>query len=246
MDRLAELLQESDHAVVFTGAGVSTLSGIRDFRGKNGIYKEFDPDRIFAIDQFLADPSYYYSHAGDFIYNLDEREPSLVHRQCARLERAGVIEAVITQNIDMLHQRAGSRNVFEIHGSPRTHRCLECGRDFDFAWVKLRVRRGEVPRCGCGGVIKPEITFFGEMLPEAAMRGAEKAARGADLMLVLGSSLVVHPAAGLPLLTVGGGGRLAIINDGETPLDRLAVWRHDDLEACFSRLEDAFGGFGGQ
>jgi len=239
MEKLIALLQESDHVAVFTGAGVSTLSGIRDFRGRNGIYQEFDADRIFSLDTFNEDPSYYYSHSRDFIYTLDEREPSLVHRECARLERARVVEAVITQNIDMLHQRAGSRNVIEVHGSPAVHRCLSCGRTFDFAWIKEQVMRDVTPVCDeCGGVPKPDITFFGEMLDAAALREAEAIALGADLMLVLGSSLVVHPAASLPVVTARRGGQVAIVNDGETPLDDIACWRHYDLEACFGYLAE--------
>ena len=240
MDALVRMLQESRHAVVFTGAGVSTLSGIRDFRGKDGIYKEFDADRLFSIDQFRTDPAYYYRHARDFIYRLDEKEPSLVHRECARLERMGIVKAVITQNIDMLHQRAGSREVIEVHGSPTVHRCPGCGTAFDFAAIKKQVFADGLPRCDrCGGVPKPEITFFGEMLPVEALNRAERESRAADLMVVLGSSLVVQPAASLPVLAVRGGADLVIVNDGATPLDGYAAWRGDDLQACFAHLAEA-------
>lgn len=241
MERLLQLLTQAANAVIFTGAGVSTLSGIRDFRGRNGIYKEYDADRIFDLDYFLRDPSYYYSHSKHFIYNLDEKQPSLVHQECARLEAMGVVKALITQNIDLLHQKAGSKRVIELHGSPSRHACLRCGAAYAFDWVKGVVDRGEVPACSvCGGTVKPGITFFGEMLDEPSLEDAIATASAADLMIVLGSSLVVHPAAGIPLLTVRHGGKLILINDGETPLDDLAVWRHDDLETCFRFIASSF------
>ncbi len=234
---LAALLTGARSAVVFTGAGVSTLSGIPDFRGPDGLYQRLDADRIFALDGFLADPAYYYTHARDFIYGLDGHEPSLVHKVCAALESRGLIRGVITQNIDMLHQRAGSREVVELHGSPERHHCLDCGRETDFGSVVPVVRAGEVPRCDdCGGILKPAITFFGEMLPPGALERAGAWAAEADLMLVLGSSLVVQPAAGLPWLTLRGGGRVAVVNRDPTPCDEAACWRGDDLEAAFDRL----------
>jgi len=240
MDELIAHLKSARHAVVFTGAGVSTLSGIRDFRGRNGIYKEFDADRIFALDYFLTDPSYYYRHARDFIYNLHTREPSLVHRECARLEQAGIVRCVITQNIDMLHQKAGSRRVIELHGSPTRHSCLKCGREYSYEWAAEIVQKGETPRCeGCGGIVKPDIVFFGEMLDRRSVDEAVSESEQADLMLVLGSSLVVQPAASLPMCTLRAGGKLAIVNDGETPLDELATFKFSDLEACFRRIAEA-------
>jgi NAD-dependent deacetylase len=240
VDQILELLRQAQRAVVFTGAGVSTLSGIRDFRGKNGIYKEFDADRIFALDEFLRDPSYYYRNARDFIYDLAAKEPNIVHTQCARLEDLGIVKAVITQNIDMLHQKAGSRNVVEVHGSPAIHRCLDCGKTYTFVTIARRVQQDEVPYCeDCGGILKPDITFFGEMLPATALRRATELAAEADFVLVLGSSLVVQPAASIPLCTVDAGGRMAIVNDAPTPLDRHADALYDDLESCFARIAEA-------
>ena len=234
MNRLVELIQESKHAVVFTGAGASTLSGIRDFRGKNGIYKDFDANKIFDIDYFRRDPSYYYTHAKNFIYDLDSKEPNIVHTECARLEEMGLVKAVVTQNIDLLHQKAGSINVIEVHGSPKIHRCLECGNQYSFAWACRIVNEDRVPHCeACDGLIKPNITFFGEMLPEEALADAVRHARRADLIIVLGSSLVVHPAASIPVYTLENGGKMAIVNDGETPLDRHAALRYTDLETVF-------------
>jgi NAD-dependent deacetylase len=254
--RLAGLLQSSKKAVALTGAGVSTLSGIRDFRGKNGLYKDMDAEKIFDINYFFTDPSFYYRQARDFIYNLDKKEASLVHLALGRFEAQGLIRGIITQNIDLLHQKGGSRNVIEIHGSPSVHYCPRCigpraledlrenpasageeSTSMDFEAAAALVLKGELPRCGvCGAVLKPAITFFGEALPPQALSDAERLAREADLMLVLGTSLTVYPAAALPELTLRSGGNLVIVNDMATPQDRNAVLGFDDLSAVFSAL----------
>ncbi|MDR2110891.1 MAG: NAD-dependent deacetylase [Spirochaetaceae bacterium] len=256
IDALFTMISGARYCVALTGAGVSTLSGIRDFRGKNGLYKEMDAEKIFDIDYFLRDPSFYYKAAGSFIYNLDEKEPSVVHTTLGVMEEKGLLKALITQNIDLLHQRGGSRRVIEIHGSPVIHYCLHCsdlsrieeyaaGMDhfppdiMDFAAAAALVKAGDLPRCSrCGAVLKPAITFFGEGLPPAALRNAEMEARKADLMLVLGTSLTVYPAAGLPGYTLRSGGRIIIINNMETPLDRNAVLRFDDLGEVFKELAE--------
>lgn len=239
MRRLVDLIENASHCVAFTGAGVSTLSGIRDFRGTYGIYKEFDADKLFSLDYFQRDPSYYYRHAKEFIYNLREKEPSVVHHTLAELERKGMLKAVITQNIDMLHQKAGSKFVVEVHGSPLSHACLRCGATFAYEVISATVAVGEVPSCDhCGGVVKPNITFFGEMLNESAINLAVAEAGKADVLLVLGSSLVVQPAASLPLRTVENGGMVVIVNDQATPLDKLAVLRYKDLEKTFTSLSE--------
>jgi NAD-dependent deacetylase len=240
-DRLLELdrlLKAASHCVAFTGAGVSTLSGIRDFRGKNGLYRSTDAEKIFDIGVFRQDPSWYYSATKDFIYGLADARPSIVHRTLAHLEARGLLKALITQNIDLLHQKAGSRNVIEIHGSPMTHRCPACDWTTSFEEVAPIVRAGTLPRCGrCGQVIKPDITFFGEALPVDALRQARDEARKADLMLVLGSTLLVQPAASLPGLTLDSGGTLVIVNDMPTHYDRQARLRFDDLATVFDFLE---------
>lgn len=242
MPELAKMIAKARSTAVFTGAGVSTLSGIPDFRGPKGIYRHLDADRIFGLDQFRSDPGFYYEHARDFIYSLDERRPSIVHTVCAELESRGLVRGVITQNIDMLHQGAGSKNVIELHGSPSRHSCLGCGIQTTFAEVVPVVREGRLPTCDeCGGVLKPDITFFGEMLPEGALDDAFSLAGSVDLLLVLGSSLVVQPAASVPLATLENGGQLAIVNLGETPLDRRAVARWDDLEKEFLAVARYFG-----
>lgn len=233
MNELKELIERAKYCVAFTGAGVSTFSGIKDFRGKNGIYRQqnIDADKIFSLDYFLEDPSYYYTHAKDFIYNLDEKSPGIVHKVLAKLEDQGLLKALITQNIDMLHQQAGSKNVIEIHGSPSEHHCMECGKTFPFPAICDIVKNDQVPYCECGGIIKPRIVFFGELLPEVVLNQAFEAARRADLMLVLGSSLVVQPAASLPVHTLNHGGKIVIINDMPTPLDAEAELKYGNLAA---------------
>lgn len=234
LSRLADLIRHSNHCVAFTGAGVSTFSGIRDFRGKNGIYKEFDADKIFSLDYFHQDPSYYYEHTRNFIYDLDERAPSIVHEELARLESHGFLKAVITQNIDMLHQKAGSKRVIELHGTPAIHDCLSCGKTYPFETIQRMLGNTTVPHCErCDGVLKPRITFFGEMLDKRAIRDGVAEASTADLLIVLGSSLVVNPAASLPYYTIENKGDLVIVNDSPTPLDSYASLILDDLaETC--------------
>jgi NAD-dependent deacetylase len=232
MKRLIEKLKQARHAAVFTGAGVSTLCGIPDFRGPQGLYRQPDAERLFDIDWFRRDPSVYYKGCMELVYGLRRFKPGPVHEAVVRLERAGIVKGVITQNIDMLHQKAGSRTVYEIHGSPLLHHCFGCGREKTFEEICAMLETVAVPRCEqCGEAYKPDITFFGEMLPERAFEGAVALAQKADLMLVLGSSLTVHPAASIPPLTVRAGGELAIVNAQSTPLDRLAAFIYPDLAA---------------
>jgi NAD-dependent deacetylase len=234
---LMRLLESSRHCVAFTGAGVSTLSGIRDFRGKDGLYKTANADRMFDIEVFRADPSVYYTMARDFIYGLEDKVPSVVHCALALLESRGIVKSVITQNIDLLHQKAGSSRVIEIHGSPSVHRCVQCGKAFPFAHAATVARSGAVPRCtSCDGVLKPDIVFFGEALPERAIAEARDEACAADLMLVLGTSLVVYPAASLPEMTAEAGGTIVVVNEQPTRLDGRARLRFSDLEVTFDAL----------
>jgi NAD-dependent deacetylase len=242
MNALSRMIEESPRTAVFTGAGVSTLCGIPDFRGPEGLYRKMDGDRIFSLDEFDRDPSFYYRHAADFIYGMGEVAPGIVHTVCAELGRRGLVAGVVTQNIDMLHQKAGSPAVIEVHGSPITHTCRGCRARVSFEDVLPAARAGRVPYCeACGGVMKPDITFFGEMLPEGALEAAFELAASADLMLVLGSSLVVQPAASVPLATARAGGRLAVVNRDPTPLDDLAAYRGEDLAREFAALAAHFG-----
>ncbi len=238
MERLLNEIKNSKYTVAFTGAGVSTLSGIRDFRGKNGLYNNMDAEKIFDLNYFRKDPSFYYKNTKDFIYNLDKKEPSIVHHVLAELEKRDLLKTLITQNIDLLHQKAGSENVVEIHGSPSVHRCLKCGKTFTFEEIAERVNNDEIPYCDKdGGIIKPDIIFFGEMLDGKSLNIALKEASKADLIIVAGSSLVVQPAASIPVYTYQSGGKIAIINDMETPLDPYADFLYNDLQTVFEYLE---------
>ena len=256
---LFSLISSAKHCVALTGAGVSTLSGIRDFRGKNGLYKEMDAEKIFDVNWFFRDPSFYYSQSRDFIYGLDQKTPSVVHTVLGKLEARGFIKSLITQNIDLLHTKGGSKKVIEIHGSAQAHYCPKCQRSskaeeaildgkigesgfMEFDEAAAIVQSGEMPRCKkCGEVLKPAITFFGESLPVHALSAAEKEAASADLMIVLGTSLTVFPAAGLPQVTLRSGGKIVIVNDMETPLDNFALLRFNDLEPVFSGIESLLG-----
>jgi len=239
VNKLFDLIKNAKHFVALTGAGVSTLSGIRDFRGKNGLYNEMDAEKIFDIDYFEKDPSLYYSQAGSFIYNLDEKEASIVHIVLGELEKHGYLKALITQNIDLLHQKGGNKNVIEIHGSPVMHYCLRCsGVRVGYEEAAAVVRKGEMPKCPkCGRVLKPAITFFGESLPADALKQAVTESQDADLMLVLGTSLTVYPAAGMPEYTLRKGGEIVIINNMPTPLDSRALLHFDDLGSVFEELK---------
>lgn len=241
MKELLKLLTSSEYCVAFTGAGVSTLSGIKDFRGKNGFYNnpDIDPDKIFDLDYFMEDPSYFYTHAGDFIYGAADIEPGIVHVELARLGAMGIVKAVITQNIDMLHQKAGSGNVIEVHGSPSTHKCLSCGLEYSFQWIREKLSSKTVPSCkACGGTVKPGIIFFGENLDQLALQKAVQEASKADLVIVLGSSLVVQPAASIPLYTIENGGKMVIVNDMSTPLDKYATLKYSSLEETFKFIRE--------
>jgi NAD-dependent deacetylase len=244
VETLLERIKKARHCVALTGAGVSTLSGIRDFRGKNGLYNDMDAEKIFDIDYFYQDPAFYYRAAGSFIYNIDEKEPSVVHTCLAELEKRGWLKALITQNIDLLHQKGGSRRVIEVHGSPRIHYCLNCSRvRMNFDEAAAIVRSGGIPRCPkCGRALKPAITFFGESLPIDALREATEETQAADLILVLGTSLTVNPAASLPLYTLRKGGEMVIVNNMPTPLDSRAELRFQDLGEVFEDLSALLAG----
>jgi NAD-dependent deacetylase len=182
----------------------------------------------------------FYRNAGPFLYTVHEKKPSVVHTVLAELERQGFLKAVITQNIDMLHQKAGSLRVIELHGSPRVHYCLRCsGIRVSYDEVAAIMNAGGMPRCPrCGRVLKPAVTFFGEPLPMDARREAETEAQEADLLLVLGTSLTVYPAADIPHTTLRCGGKLAIVNETPMSLDRNAVFRAGNLEELFNSLQE--------
>ena len=223
--RLAELVLGRQPCVVLTGAGISTESGIPDFRSPTGIWTRFDPMEYATVDAFLADPAKVWRFYAKRLAALADAEPNDGHRALAELERRGWVDAVVTQNVDGLHQRAGSKAVVEVHGSLRAARCPDCDATVPSGKALEHL---PLPTCErCGAVMKPDVVLFGELLPDAAIGRAIALARTAGTLLVVGSSLEVYPVAGLPLETQAAGGRLAIVNRGETPYDDVADVRID-------------------
>jgi NAD-dependent deacetylase len=216
---LAELIRANQPCVALTGAGVSTESGIPDFRSAGGIWSQYDPYEVGSIDAFRRDPARVWEFYGLRLGVLEDAQPNDAHRALARLEAAGLLDAVITQNVDRLHAAAGSRDVIEVHGSIERAECLACGVQASDLRSLL-----PLPRCPrCGTVLKPGVVMFGELLPEATMDRATRLARGAALLLVIGSSLEVWPVAGLPEETLAHGGKLAIVNRDSTRYDARAA-----------------------
>jgi NAD-dependent deacetylase len=242
VDALAELIRRRQPCVVLTGAGVSTESGIPDFRSPNGLWARFDPLEYGSIDVFRSDPLKVWTFYKPRVAMLTEAEPNPAHLALAELERLGFVEALVTQNIDLLHERAGSREVVEVHGSIRTATCPDCGGRCPLERVLALLVEADAPSCPeCGELLKPDVVFFGELLPAEAIERAFALARRAQLLLVIGSALEVHPVAGLPLETLGAGGELAIVNRGSTPYDgkaslRLAASAGEVLPAVVERL----------
>ncbi|MEA4861786.1 MAG: NAD-dependent protein deacylase [Victivallaceae bacterium] len=243
---LEKLLGESRHTLIFTGAGISTLSGIPDFRSPNGIYSQkwhgLQVEDVLSIDFFERSPEIFYEWAQPFVYSLEKYQPNVVHKVAAEMERRGLCAGVYTQNIDRLHQRAGSGKVYELHGSAANYHCLRCGSGFPDTEIDPIVRRGEVPRCvKCGGLLKPDIVFYGESLDSDLLEYADRDLRKADLLLVLGSSLTVYPAAAMPMITRRAGGKVVIVNAQPTGFDGYAALKFDDLETVFGSLADWLG-----
>jgi NAD-dependent deacetylase len=228
LSALAALVRDRQPCVVLTGAGISTESGIPDFRSPTGIWARYDPMDYATIGAFRRDPVKVWEFYARRFDVLTKAEPNAGHLALAELERRELVAAVVTQNIDGLHERAGSREIVEVHGSIRTSSCLECGERLPLADVVALLRDAPAPRCPrCGSILKPDVVMFGEFLPCGAMERAVELAQGAGLLLVVGSSLEVFPVAGLPDETVSSGGALAIVNRGSTPFDGLASVRID-------------------
>jgi NAD-dependent deacetylase len=242
--QLAALIRKRQPCVVLTGAGVSTESGIPDFRSPTGMWAKFDPLEYASLEAFRRDPAKVWSFYAPRFAMLTEAEPNAAHRALAELERRGLVGAVVTQNIDLLHERAGSREVIEVHGSIRTSSCLACGASYPLAVVEKQLASRDAPVCSCGAILKPDVVFFGELLPEPAIDRAYELAREAALLLVVGSALEVWPIAELPLVTRRAGGTVAIVNRGPTASDEDAELRIDGsaaetLESVVAALDAA-------
>jgi NAD-dependent deacetylase len=245
--RLAELVANASSVVALTGAGISVPSGIPDFRSAgSGLWEKVDPMKVAHIDAFRDDPVAFWSFYGERFGTLGEKLPNGAHVALVAIEERGRLDGVITQNIDMLHRKAGSGEVVEVHGSIASCACLRCGGAIALEEVRRRLAEDPdgVPRCElCDAPLKPNVVLFGELLPEREIARARELCEGAELLLCIGSSLEVHPVAGLPLLTRAGGGSLAIITAGPTPLDELADVRlHGDVVEELQLLLGALAG----
>ena len=219
IETLKTWIAASDNIVFFGGAGVSTESGIPDFRSTDGLYHqkfEYPPETILSHTFFYQHTEYFYRFYREKMLPL-EAEPNAAHRALAALERAGKLRAIVTQNIDGLHQKAGSKNVYELHGSIWRNYCTKCGKSYSAEFIR---DSGGVPHCACGGLIKPDVVLYEEGLDEKTIKGAVRAIAEADVLIVGGTSLTVYPAAGL--IRYYGGDRLVLINRDETPYDGYA------------------------
>ena len=234
IELLKKWIAESKHIVVFTGAGASTESGIPDFRSVDGLYNqkfEYPPETIISGDFFAENPEYFFRFYREKMLPLGF-EPNVTHRVLARWEQEGKLEAVITQNIDGLHHKAGSKRVLEVHGSVLRNYCVDCGKFHSAEFVK---NAPGIPKCECGGIVKPDVVLYGEALDENVMWESTCAMNDADMVIVAGTSLTVYPAAGL--LWYYRGKRLVLINRDKTPYDDSAnLVIHDSLGNVFSQL----------
>lgn len=224
VERAAELLSTAHHGLAVTGAGVSAESGIPTFRGEGGLWTKYDPVKVSSIDTFLADPEAYWRVSKERGSVALAARPNAGHAALADLEAKGRLAGIVTQNTDGLHQAAGSRCVIELHGSGRQVECLECRRREPRADVQERLDVEMPPRCkSCGSkLLKPTVVLFGEAMPVAAVQAAYELAERSDVVLIVGSSLVVYPAADVPLAALRAGARMIVVNAEPTPFDRLA------------------------
>lgn len=237
IDELQKMIDNAYHIVFFGGAGVSTASGIKDFRGKNGLYREKDyptdlpPEYMLSIDLFKSNQKMFFDFYKDKMNCLDAK-PNVIHKYLAKLEKEKKLEAIITQNIDGLHQKAGSKNVLEIHGTVYKNHCIDCGKSYSAEYV---FNSKGIPKCSCGGIIKPDVVLYGEQLPTSFVVAMDYINK-ADLLIVAGTSLTVEPAASL--VRMFDGKHLVIINGSLTAYEGKAdLIIHDRLEDVFSKLK---------
>ena len=222
LDTAKELLKQAKYTVVLTGAGISTPSGIPDFRSEgSGLWAQHEAMDVASLSTFRYEPSRFYDWFRPLAKDMVEAMPNPAHLALAELENAGFINTIITQNVDVLHHKAGSKKIIETHGTLRTLSCTQCFHQFESTpFLPDFVNRGSIPHCSdCGAILKPDVILFGEQLPQKKWLKAQSAARKADLMLIIGSSLEVLPVAGLPMQTLDRGGHLIIINQTPTYLD---------------------------
>lgn len=235
-DRAAELITGSDHVIALTGAGISVESGIPDFRGKNGLWSKYDPSKYASIEAFMSDPSEVWRMLKDMDDLISRAEPNPAHIGLGKLEKMGFLDYIITQNVDNLHQKGGASNVIEFHGNSSTLSCLYCNRKYSMA-----EKRGELPpRCECGKVLKPDVIFFGETIPERALDLSYGLALTADVLLVIGTSASVVPANSIPFTAAGNNAKIIEINKERTLLtdDITDIFLEGEAGEIISRLVD--------
>lgn len=219
IEKAAEVLAKAKHAVVFTGAGISAESGVPTFRGKGGLWTKYDPIEVASIQGFKKNPKAFWNFSKELLVKK-KAEPNPAHYAIAELEKMGIVKAVITQNVDMLHQKAGSKKVLELHGSMELVDCLDCGKTYRWGEIEERLINDQEIKCECGSpYLKPRVVLFGEPLPQDVLNEAINESRMADVFVVVGSSLVVYPAAYLPMYAREAGATLIIINAEETHAD---------------------------
>jgi NAD-dependent protein deacetylase/lipoamidase len=243
--RLADLIRESSFTVALTGAGISVPWGIPDFRTPGtGLWTKVDPMKVAHIDAFHRDTAAFWEYYRPRFETLGDKRPNRAHEALAELERRGLLAGVVTQNIDRLHGAAGSERVVEVHGSIATSSCTTCGASYALEAVEELFDEDGIATCGCCmGKVKPDVVLFGEYLPEGAMAEAQELCAQAELLLCVGSSLEVYPVAGLPELTLAGGGSVAVVTQGSTPYDDRAAVRLDgdvvaELDAVLAALPE--------
>lgn len=234
LERFVQMVNDTENIVFFGGAGVSTESGLPDFRSEDGLYRQtyaYLPETMLSHDFFMAHTEEFFAFYRDKMLYPDA-EPNTTHRTLAALERAGKLKAIVTQNIDGLHQAAGSRTVYELHGSVQRNTCMRCKRRYDLPFIQHSTG---VPRCACGGVVKPDVVLYGEGLDSATVEGAVAAIARCDMLIVGGTSLAVYPAAGL--IDTYTGTKLVLINRSPTPADQRAdLCLHVSLGEAFAAL----------
>ena len=242
----AEIFQSSKRVVVLTGAGISTPSGIPDFRSANsGLWQKYDPFEVASLSSFRYHPERFFEWMRTLAVNIHQAQPNPAHYGLAQLEQAERLQTVITQNIDALHQRAGSKNVLEVHGSFATLTCIRCYRQYvSEPFIRGYLEDGQIPHCpDCSGILKPDLVLFGEQLPAKTWLKAQAACKNCDLMVVAGSSLEVLPVAGLPMRALENGAHLILINHSQTYLDiRADVIFHEDVDVVIPELVQAILG----
>lgn len=239
------LFDTADKIVALTGAGISTLSGIPDFRGKNGFYTDGNTwngirkEELLDIDFFREEPELFYRFAGEFLYPMLQRTPSIAHETLSLMQQKSLCHALYTQNIDCLHTKAGSRT-FELHGSLDSHSCTRCNDHAPLQQVLDQVAAGKVPKCTCGGTLRPDFVFYGECLNEELLEQAFHDFETADLVLIMGSSMTVPPVATLPKATRLNGGQLVIVNAQRTQYDQYAACCFRDIATFCHELQQFF------